>query len=356
MTIRQDIGGIKQRIAAIKIPEAEVDIPIFEWAVESCGVLDSTSVIPPARYPLTCESSPLANVTTLPQAQLESLQSRVSLQESEITKLANQLQSLVVLKKEHEETLLAKFSELLNSKKSKIRDLNRALDAASSKVAIPEPAPKVDIKEESPPPATAGPSKKRATRAKAAPKTTTRKRKLVAPPSDSESDGFVKMDVDAKGKPISETPADGDETEDSEDFGVDGKSGDYLRQNELGQSDRSATEDEDELPPVRRPFEAFTLRAPDKRTPEPETKDAKIKAKPKTAARGGRGSRAKARGRGKGKESAPAASSPSPPPASTSGRGRGRMATRPKPPPKEPSPSPPEDAVTGEEDTDDDEL
>lgn len=58
LTIRQDIGGIKQRIAAIKIPEAEVDIPIFEWAVESCGVLDSTSVILPTRYPVTHNSVP----------------------------------------------------------------------------------------------------------------------------------------------------------------------------------------------------------------------------------------------------------------------------------------------------------
>lgn len=48
LTIRQDIGGIKQRIAAIKIPEAEVDIPIFEWAIESCEVLDSSSVTLPA--------------------------------------------------------------------------------------------------------------------------------------------------------------------------------------------------------------------------------------------------------------------------------------------------------------------
>lgn len=290
---------------------------------------------------------------TLPQAQLESLQSRVSLQDTEITKLMNQLKALVDLKKEHEETLLVKFSELLNSKKSKIRELNQALEAASSKTTIPEP---VDTREETPPPAAAGPSKTRATRAKAAPKATTRKRKLVAPPSDSESDGFVKMEVDSKGKSVPAAPANDDETEDSEDFGVSGKRSDYLRQNELGQSDRSATEDEDELPPVRRPFEAFTLRAPDKRTPEPEAEDAKGKeaeAEPKPAARGGRGGRGRARGRGKGKEQAPLASSASPPPAST--RGRGRMATRSKPPPKEPSMSPAEDAGTGE-DTDDDEL
>lgn len=284
----------------------------------------------------------------------------MSLQDTEIAKLMNQLKALVDLKKEHEETLLVKFNELLNSKKSKIRELNQALEAASSKTTIPEP---VDIKEETPPPAAAaaGPSKKRANPAKAAPKATTRKRKLVAPPSDSESDGFVKMEVDSKGKSVAVAPANGDETEDSEDFGVGEKRSDYLRQNELGQSDRSATEDEDELPPVRRPFEAFTLRAADKRTPEPEAEgaegaeDAEAEAEPKPAGRGGRGGRGRARGRGKGKERAPPASSTSPPPASTRGRGRGRMATRSKPPPKEPSMSPAEDAGTGD-DTDDDEL
>lgn len=294
-------------------------------------------------------------MTTLPQSQLESLQSRVSLQDIEIAKLTDQIKALVVLKKEHEETLLVKFSELLNSKKSKIRDLNRALETASSKVSIPEHVPDVDIKEETPPPVTAGPSKTRATRAKA-PKATARKRKLAAPPSDSESDGFVKMDVDSKGKSVAAVPTGDDGTEDSEDFGVGGRRGDYLRQNELGQSDRSATEDEDELPPVRKPFEAFTLRAPDKKTPEPDA-DAVVEAEaePKIAARGGRGGRGRARGRGKGKGPAPPASSPSPPPVPTRGRGRGRMATRSKPPPKEPSTSPKEDAGTGD-DTDDDEL
>lgn len=220
--------------------------------------------------------------------------------------------------------------------------------------------PDVDIKEETPPPVTAGPSKTRATRTKA-PKATARKRKLAAQPSDSESDGFVKMDVDSKGKSVPAAPAGGDETEGSEDFGAGGERGDYLRQNELGQSDRSGTEDEDELPPVRRPFGAFTLRASDKRTPEPDADGdavvavAEVEAELKAAARGGRGGRGRARGRGKGKGPAPPASSPSPPPVTTRGRGRGRMATRSKPPPKEPSTSPKEDAGT-EDDTDDDEL
>lgn len=42
--MRQDIGGIKQRIAALQIPEEEVEIPIFEWAAEACAALDNKSV------------------------------------------------------------------------------------------------------------------------------------------------------------------------------------------------------------------------------------------------------------------------------------------------------------------------
>lgn len=49
-----------------------------------------------------------------------------------IVKLQQQLESLTAMKKEHEETLLLKFKDLLNSKKTKIRELNRALDAAAT--------------------------------------------------------------------------------------------------------------------------------------------------------------------------------------------------------------------------------
>lgn len=43
-----------------------------------------------------------------------------------------QVKDLVAFKKEHEETLLVKFSELLNSKKAKIRELSRELEMAKA--------------------------------------------------------------------------------------------------------------------------------------------------------------------------------------------------------------------------------
>jgi ribose 5-phosphate isomerase A len=59
---------------------------------------------------------------------LDSLRTRVSTQEKELEKLTAQVKDLVAFKKEHEEMLLVKFSELLNSKKAKIRELSRELE------------------------------------------------------------------------------------------------------------------------------------------------------------------------------------------------------------------------------------
>lgn len=47
-----------------------------------------------------------------------------------VTKLQEQLNSLTQAKQEHENALLQKFSELLNSKKLKIRDQQRLLSTA----------------------------------------------------------------------------------------------------------------------------------------------------------------------------------------------------------------------------------
>jgi len=49
-----------------------------------------------------------------------------------VEKLTAQLEALTALKKEHEELLLVKFKELLNAKKAKIRELDRALEATSA--------------------------------------------------------------------------------------------------------------------------------------------------------------------------------------------------------------------------------
>ena len=120
------------------------------------------------------------------------------------------------------------------------------------------------------------------------------------------------METDSKGKP---TPD--DETEDSEEEA--GPSRGYLWQET--RSDRSITEDEDELPPVRRPI-AFTIKKPDPESEGTPDKDVEMDepSRAQPARIGGR-----ARG-GKGKGKAPAS-----PPIS---RGKAR-ATRSKQ--KEPS-------------------
>ncbi|PWW72650.1 hypothetical protein C7212DRAFT_335721, partial [Tuber magnatum] len=174
LTVRQDIGGIKQRIAALQIPEEEVEIPIFEWAVEACGDLNSGST------------------------QLGSLQRKVESQEKEIEALTKQLKDLAAFKKEHEEQLLVKFSELLNSKKAKIRELSRELevrcgDAVSSKAESSMAGDESEVAEPAPARGRGGRSRGRG-RAKAA-AAPSRKRKPIAPPTDSESDGFVKMEM-----------------------------------------------------------------------------------------------------------------------------------------------------------------
>ena len=48
--------------------------------------------------------------------------------EKQIEKLIAQVKDLTTLKKEHEDALLLKFQELLNSKKQRIRDLNRIIE------------------------------------------------------------------------------------------------------------------------------------------------------------------------------------------------------------------------------------
>ncbi|PUU76475.1 hypothetical protein B9Z19DRAFT_1088186 [Tuber borchii] len=297
LTVRQDIGGIKQRIAALQIPEEEVEIPIFDWAVEACGNLSSGST------------------------QLGDLQSKVKSQEKEIEALTKQLKDLAVFKKEHEEMLLVKFSELLNSKKAKIRELSRELeirggDTVSSKAESPIVENESEVAE--PAPIRGRGTRGRARgRAKAA---APRKRKPIAPPTDSESDAFVKIETDNKGKPSPD-----DETEDSEEAGP---SRGYLWQE--ARSDRSVTEDEDELPPVRRPI-AFTIKKPDPESEGTPDEDVEMDEPPQAqpAKTGGR-----ARG-GNGKGKAPASLPIS--------RGKSR-ATRSKP--KEPSPSLPSSAAS----------
>ena len=65
-------------------------------------------------------------------AELEtmSLEFKCKSQEDAIKQLNAQLEDLIKAKEEHENALLGKFVELLNTKKLKIRDQQRLLDAA----------------------------------------------------------------------------------------------------------------------------------------------------------------------------------------------------------------------------------
>lgn len=42
--VRKVIGGIKRGVAEIKVPEADVEISIFDWALESCESSESIKV------------------------------------------------------------------------------------------------------------------------------------------------------------------------------------------------------------------------------------------------------------------------------------------------------------------------
>jgi predicted nucleic acid-binding Zn-ribbon protein len=62
--------------------------------------------------------------------EVESLQKQLNEERAATARLREQLQSLVDAKEEHEKVLLSKFTELLNSKKLKIRDQQRMLAGA----------------------------------------------------------------------------------------------------------------------------------------------------------------------------------------------------------------------------------
>ncbi|KAI9863850.1 MAG: hypothetical protein M1813_003502 [Trichoglossum hirsutum] len=105
ITIRKDIGGIVQRLGTLSMQQNEdVEIDPFQWA----GIAAKSAV--------TAEDK------------VASLSIGYRSQEEAIKKLNEQLEDLIKAKVEHENTLLEKFMELLNTKKLKIRDQQRLLD------------------------------------------------------------------------------------------------------------------------------------------------------------------------------------------------------------------------------------
>ena len=116
VSLRKNIGGITQRLGAIKLDQDDEreEVSAFDWV-----------------------DNAVANADTL-RAELETLQTAVSEQKEQVAKLSTQLDDLVRAKKEHEDELLKKFAALLNAKKLKIRDQQRLLKGAKIESGVAE--------------------------------------------------------------------------------------------------------------------------------------------------------------------------------------------------------------------------
>ncbi|KAK7533833.1 uncharacterized protein J3D65DRAFT_631501 [Phyllosticta citribraziliensis] len=107
LTLRKNIGGITQRIGAIHLPENnDEEISLFDWTVAARDEADRE------------------------HAELGDLQTRYEELQEKCRRFEAQLQDLVQAKQNHETALLAKFEQLLNAKKLKIRDQQRLLAGA----------------------------------------------------------------------------------------------------------------------------------------------------------------------------------------------------------------------------------
>jgi myosin heavy subunit len=183
--------------------------------------------------------------------ELSSLKSRFKEQQETINKLNTQLDDLITAKAQHENELLEKFRDLLNEKKSKIRDQQRLLAAAK---VDPKKLAELDSSRV-PDTRTAGPS--RSNKRKAG-----NKSDAQAVEDEDTDDGFELMDVD-----VDQVPNDS-EQEDAQ----------------TPEAEETATEDdEDDTPPVKPP-------ARSKRQPRAAKSKAATKGNAKTT--GSKGTKA----------------------------------------------------------------
>ncbi|EME48035.1 hypothetical protein DOTSEDRAFT_114269, partial [Dothistroma septosporum NZE10] len=105
VTVRKNISGITQRLAAIKLEEdtEREEISFLEWATAALTDRDDL------------------------RGQLADTHATAKEQQAQVAKLSAELDKLVEAKKRHEEEMLSKFAALLNAKKLKIRDQQRLL-------------------------------------------------------------------------------------------------------------------------------------------------------------------------------------------------------------------------------------
>ena len=109
LTLRNNIGGITSRLGAINLTQDDEreEISAFEWVDTAAAASDDL------------------------RSELVTLHSSLESQQAQVTKLTAQLDELVKARKEHEEQLLRKCAVLLDSKRAKIREQQRELNAMS---------------------------------------------------------------------------------------------------------------------------------------------------------------------------------------------------------------------------------
>ncbi|KAI9840500.1 MAG: hypothetical protein M1837_001560 [Sclerophora amabilis] len=190
ITIRRNIKGITQRLGTVSLPYEETqEIELFDWTAAAARAAAST------------------------EDRIVPLEGKFKSQEETINKLNHQLEEFIRVKKEHEDALFEKFRELLNSKKLKIRDQQRLLNAAK---LDPETVARVQSARETAAPRKASTSRTSKRKAGAGDTSAT-----LGTVSNSEDDEFEKMDLDGNDRRDSnseqETPDGSDETTDEED-------------------------------------------------------------------------------------------------------------------------------------------
>ncbi|KAK4632023.1 hypothetical protein CLAFUW4_03383 [Fulvia fulva] len=108
VTIRKNISGITQKLAAIKLEEdtGNIEVNFIGWTDEA--LIDRDDL----------------------RARLADTEEHMKEQQAQVAQLSAELDKLVKAKKQHEEEMLSKFAALLNAKKLKIRDQQRLLSSA----------------------------------------------------------------------------------------------------------------------------------------------------------------------------------------------------------------------------------
>lgn len=105
--IRRKIESVIWRLGSIPVKKDEdFDIDTLDWTHTALVQRDELSL------------------------EIEAIQSRSSTQEATIAELTTELDGLIKAKQEHEDTLMARFCQLMNAKKLKIRDQQRLLAGA----------------------------------------------------------------------------------------------------------------------------------------------------------------------------------------------------------------------------------